>query len=153
MIKVFGSWIFLHRDFLTILIMVTEQLHWRNVLCGCFRLIWLWLIIAIMKRYAERCAMQLYRTSWKCKIPTIKITWNLECYFLWPGLKLGNLGNFGNSGNFFPRFLNPSFRFWPKKTQNNISEISEIFEFSNYHFFIFQKKKLFQYSKHVLYSF
>ena len=26
--------------------------------------------------------------------------------------KLGELGNLENLGNFFPRFLNPSFRFW-----------------------------------------
>ena len=58
-----SSWIFLRRQFLTILIMVTEQLYWRKVLCGCFRLIWLWLLIAIMKRCAERCALQLNCTS------------------------------------------------------------------------------------------
>ena len=29
-----------------------------------------------------------------------------------PGRTLGKLGNLGNLGNFFPRFLNPSFRFW-----------------------------------------
>ena len=46
--------------FLTILIMVTEQLYWRKVLCGCFRLIWLWLLIANMKRCAEQCELQLY---------------------------------------------------------------------------------------------
>ena len=28
-----------------------------------FRFIWLWLLIAIMKRYAEGCTLQLYRTS------------------------------------------------------------------------------------------
>ena len=39
---------------LKILIMVTEQLYWRKTLCGCFRFIWLWLLIAIMKRCAER---------------------------------------------------------------------------------------------------
>ena len=43
--------------------MVTEQLYRRNVLFGCFRLIWLWLLIAIMKSCAKRCALQLYRTS------------------------------------------------------------------------------------------
>ena len=48
---------------LKILIMVTEQLYWRKTLCGCFRFIWLWLLIAIMKRCAEPCALQLYRTS------------------------------------------------------------------------------------------
>ena len=46
--------------------MVTKQLYWRKVLCGCFCLIWLWLLIAIMKRCAERCALQLYRTSLIC---------------------------------------------------------------------------------------
>ena len=29
-----------------------------------------------------------------------------------PGRKLGKLGNLGKVGNFFPRILNPSFRFW-----------------------------------------
>ena len=51
---------FHHRYFLTILIMFTEQLQWRKILCGCFRFIWLWLLISIMKRCAERCAMQLH---------------------------------------------------------------------------------------------
>ena len=49
--------------FLTISIMVTEQLYRRKVLCGCFPFIWLCLLIAIMKRCAERCTLQLYRTS------------------------------------------------------------------------------------------
>ena len=53
-IKVFSSWILLHRYYLTILIMVTEQFYWRKILCGCFRFIWLWLLIAIMNRCAER---------------------------------------------------------------------------------------------------
>ena len=65
LIKVFSSWIFFQRYFLSILIMVTEQLYWRKVLCGCFRLIWLWLLIAIMKKCVERCTLQLYRTSLK----------------------------------------------------------------------------------------
>ena len=30
---------------------------------GCFRLIWLWLLITLMKRCAGRCALELYRTS------------------------------------------------------------------------------------------
>ena len=30
---------------------------------GSFRSLWLWLLIAIMKRWAERCALQLYCTS------------------------------------------------------------------------------------------
>ena len=46
--------------FLMILIMVREQLCWRKVTRGCFRFIWLWLLFAIMKRCAERCALQLY---------------------------------------------------------------------------------------------
>ena len=60
--KVFSSWIFLHKYFLTILIMVNEQLYWRKIICGCFR-ICLWLLISIMKRCAERCALHLYHTS------------------------------------------------------------------------------------------
>ena len=48
---------------LTILFMVTEQLYWRKVFCGYLRLLWLWLLIAIMKRCAEWCALQLYLTS------------------------------------------------------------------------------------------
>ena len=51
------------RYFLTILIMVTEQINWTKVLCGCFCFIWLWLLIAIMKRCTERYALQLYLTS------------------------------------------------------------------------------------------
>ena len=41
--------------------MVTKQLHWSKILCGCFRFIWMWFLIAIMKRCAERCALQFYR--------------------------------------------------------------------------------------------
>ena len=33
--------------FLTIIIMFTEQLYWRKNFCGCFRFIWLWLLISI----------------------------------------------------------------------------------------------------------
>ena len=62
-IRVFSSWSFLHRYFSTILIMVTVHLHWRKILCGCIRSLWLWLLIAIMKRCAERCTLQLYHTS------------------------------------------------------------------------------------------
>ena len=65
LIKVLSSWIFLHRYFLTILIMVKEYLYCKKILCGSFRFIWLWLLIAIMKRGAERCALQLYRTTLK----------------------------------------------------------------------------------------
>ena len=66
-----------------------------------------------------------------------------------PCQKLGKLGNF------FPRFLNPTFKsdfqiqLGNKKTRNNISEISEISEVSEFsicHFFIFQKTFFFQYS-------
>ena len=74
--NVFSSWIFLHRYFLTISVMVTEQLHWRKILCGCFCFMWQWLLIAIMKRYAERCALQLYRTF-------LKETWN-SCFCVTP---------------------------------------------------------------------
>ena len=41
------------------IIMVTEQLYWRKITCGCFHFIWLWLLIAIVKRCIERCAVQL----------------------------------------------------------------------------------------------
>ena len=62
-IKVFSSWIFLHRSFLTILIIVTEQLYWRKILSGCFHFIWLWLLITIMKRCGSRCTLQLNHIS------------------------------------------------------------------------------------------
>ena len=29
----------------------------ETIFCGCFRFTWLWLLIAIMKRCAERCAL------------------------------------------------------------------------------------------------
>ena len=57
---------FLHRYFLTLSIMVTEQLYLRKVLCDCSRPIWLWLLVTVMKRCAERCALQLYCTSLSC---------------------------------------------------------------------------------------
>ena len=60
-----GSWTFLHRYFSTILIIVTKQLYWRKILFGCFHFEWLWLLIAITKRCAKRCALQLYHTSLK----------------------------------------------------------------------------------------
>ena len=43
--------------------MVTEQRYWRKILCGCVRFVWLWQLLAIMKRCTERCTLQLYRTS------------------------------------------------------------------------------------------
>ena len=43
--------------FLMISIMVTEQLYWRKVLFGCLRFIWLWLLVAIRNRCAERCEL------------------------------------------------------------------------------------------------
>ena len=49
--------------FLTILIMVTEQLYQRTFFCGWFYFKWLWLLTSIMKRWAERCTLQLYQTS------------------------------------------------------------------------------------------
>ena len=35
----------------------------KKILFGCVRFIWLWLLIAIMKRCSKRCAPQLYLTS------------------------------------------------------------------------------------------
>ena len=35
----------------------------KKKFCGCFHFIWLWLLISSMKRWAERCALQLYQTS------------------------------------------------------------------------------------------
>ena len=66
---VFSLWILLHRLFLTIISKVTELLCWRKIYCDCFRLIWLWLLIAIKKRCAERWALKLYRTSLNVKAP------------------------------------------------------------------------------------
>ena len=43
--------------------MFTEELYERNILCGCFHFICLLLLISIMKRRAERCALQLHQTS------------------------------------------------------------------------------------------
>lgn len=43
--------------------MVTKLLHWQKIICGCFRCLWLWLLIIIMKRCADRCALQLHQTS------------------------------------------------------------------------------------------
>ena len=34
----------------------------KKILCGWFHFIWLWLLIAIMKRCTEQCTLQLYRT-------------------------------------------------------------------------------------------
>ena len=54
---------FLHRCFLTMLIMVTEQPYWRKILWDCFCFIWLWLLTAVIKRCAKQCSLQLHRTS------------------------------------------------------------------------------------------
>ena len=62
-IKVSSKWIFTNRYFLMILIMVTEQIYWGKIPYGCFRFIWLWLLISIMKSCTERCALQLYHSS------------------------------------------------------------------------------------------
>ena len=43
--------------------MVTEQLYERNILCDCFHFICLWLLISIMKKRTERCALHLYQAS------------------------------------------------------------------------------------------
>ena len=63
--KIQSRCFFLHRYFLTILIMVTMQFFSREVLCGSFRFIWMWLLITIVKRYTEGCTLQLYCTSLK----------------------------------------------------------------------------------------
>ena len=47
--------------FLTILIMITKQLYSRKIICGWFRFVWMWLLIAVMKRCTQRCALQLHR--------------------------------------------------------------------------------------------
>ena len=52
--------------FLGILVMVTEQLYWRKIICGYLRFIWL--LIAVMKWCTERCTLQLYRTSLSCHV-------------------------------------------------------------------------------------
>ena len=52
--------------FLGILVMVTEQLYWRKIICGYFR--FTWLLIAIMKWCTERCTLQLHRTSLSCHV-------------------------------------------------------------------------------------
>ena len=62
-LEVFSSWIFLYRIFLMTLIMVTEHLFWRKVLCGCFCLIWLLLLSDIIKSCTEWCALELHCTS------------------------------------------------------------------------------------------
>ena len=76
-----GVWFmnFPSQMFLTILDMVTEQLYWRKILCVCFRYLWLWLLLAIMKRYAERCARKLYRTSLICSLQ--RQGWTMKCFF------------------------------------------------------------------------
>ena len=38
---------FLHIHFLMILIVVTEQLYRQKIICGCFRSLWLWLLLII----------------------------------------------------------------------------------------------------------
>ena len=45
----------------------------RNVYV-CFHYIWLWLVISVMKRFAERCILQLHQTSL-----TI-LTWKNLCF-------------------------------------------------------------------------
>ena len=56
-----GSWISVHRYFLKVLIMVTEQLYWRNVLSVCFRS--LGMFIAFMKMCSEEHTLHLYCIS------------------------------------------------------------------------------------------
>ena len=63
-----------------------------------------------------------------------------------PGRKLEKLRNLEKTGNFFPRFLNPSFRFWPYGKIENL-EIRKLgtifsrfprfpsFRFANFSFF------------------
>ena len=51
----------IHEFSLTILIIDTKQLYSRKIICGWFRFIWIWLLIAITKRCTQRCALQLHR--------------------------------------------------------------------------------------------
>ena len=54
---------FASKIFLTIVIMVREQFYRGKILCGYFCFVWLQLFLAIIKRYTERCVLQLYCTS------------------------------------------------------------------------------------------
>ena len=47
--------------------MVNKQLYQRKIICGCFRFMWLWLLISIIKKCTESWAQQLYHTSVKAK--------------------------------------------------------------------------------------
>ena len=48
---------------------------------GCFHFIWLWLFISIMRRCAERCALQLYQTLRSTGPPT---AWSCNYHQLHP---------------------------------------------------------------------
>ena len=72
------------RYFWMLLIMVTEQLYQRNILCGCFHFIRLWLN-SIMKRCTEWCAPQLYQTSLKqSDIPSHDLNEKSDIVFQYP---------------------------------------------------------------------
>ena len=78
--------------------------------------------------------------------------WDSRKFFIRPGWKLGNFKNLGNLRNFFPRFLNPSFRFCPTAKIENpeIRKLEIIYpRFPSFQFAIFSflKKIFFQYSK------
>ena len=87
--------------FFMILIMVTDQLYWRKILCGCFHFISLWLLISIIKRCAEQCTLQLNHTSlnsgvviclsrlWSVIFFSILLIFDLKSVFLTKFLTLG----------------------------------------------------------------
>ena len=76
--------------------MVTEQLYWRKILCGCFRFIWLWLPISISAQNDAHCncIMLLKRSHqnwdaaiWESSIKNVfencaKFTWKYICQSL-----------------------------------------------------------------------
>ena len=50
---------------------------------GFFRSLWLWLLIAIMKRCAEPCALQLHCTSLICLHSKSEVTENIFNFLEW----------------------------------------------------------------------
>ena len=97
-------------------------------------------IIMTRQQYSDRNLGKVFAKTtapylFKCTLLSFSITRG-------PGRKLRKLGNLGKLGNFFPRFLNRSFRFWLQGKIENL-EIRKLgiifprfpsFQFATFHF-------------------
>ena len=85
----------------------------KNFICGCVYFIWLWLLIAIMKRCAERCALQMSLISLTVNNRTTPVDNILESLLL-------TLCLFGNVTLIFCQWFQ-TYLFLPDKFKDDCS--------------------------------